>query len=185
MNLPQHLGGHANKTNLDTGAMEWIKKTFRPETFLDIGCGPGGMVELAELNGLDALGIDGDFTLQRYNPDRFLIHDFSVSSPELNKEFDVGWSCEFVEHVYEKFMPNYMEAFKKCKILIMTYAPPGFGGHHHVNEQPEEYWIAKLAESGFIYDAHLTTELRNRSTMNIRKSRKAFVKNRGLVFKRK
>ena len=34
---------------------------------VDVGCGPGGMVELALSKGLQAAGIDGDFTLQRKN----------------------------------------------------------------------------------------------------------------------
>ena len=65
----------------------------------------------------------------------------------------------------------------------MTYAPPGWRGHHHVNLQEEDYWIAKMAEYGLIHSAELTTTLREVSTMNYpKKAKKAFVRNRGLVF---
>jgi len=31
----------------------------------------------------------------------------------------------------------------------MTHAVPGQAGHHHVNCQPAEYWVEKLATRGF------------------------------------
>ena len=180
-NLPEHLGGHSNKTNLDTGALDWAIRTFKPKTFLDIGCGPGGMVELAESKGLEAIGIDGDFTLERYNTNNFIIHDYSTGPINHNKTFDLGWSVEFVEHVYEKFIPNYMPSFKCCKTIIMTFAPPGFGGYHHVNENTQDYWISEFRSHNFKFDSMLTNQLRASSTMGTKK-RKAFVRNRGLVF---
>ena len=45
MPLQDHLGGHMNKTHLDKGALAWIKNKFNAKTYLDIGCGPGGMVQ--------------------------------------------------------------------------------------------------------------------------------------------
>lgn len=178
--LPEHLGGHGNRTNLDEGALDWAIQTFTPKTMLDIGCGPGGMVELAEAKGIDALGVDGDFTLKRYNPDRFVIHDFSKGGSPIDKKFDLGWSVEFVEHVYAKYIPNYMNTFQKCRNIIMTFAPPGFGGYHHVNEQEESYWINVFNSYGFKYNDEYTKGLRESSTLG--KKRKAFVKYRGLVF---
>jgi|TARA_B110000503_G_scaffold124508_1_gene191113 hypothetical protein len=180
--LEEHLGGHLNKTHLDDGALNWLKDTFKAKTYLDIGCGPGGMVELAEQLGLDSHGIDGDYTLTRYNADRFTIHDFTQGSAPLTKSYDIGWSCEFVEHVYEEYIPNYVQSFQQCKVLMITYAPPGWTGHHHVNLQEEQYWIDVLAKYDLIYNKELTKQLRIHSTMNQHKKKKAFVKNRGLIF---
>jgi SAM-dependent methyltransferase len=187
--LPSHLGGHSYKTNVDIGALTWIKETFRPKSFLDIGCGPGGMVDLALEEGLDAYGIDGDFTLKRNNPQNILIHDFTKGPAPLKQKYDIGWSVEFVEHVYEKYIPNYIQSFQACNVMIMTFAPPGHGGYHHVNENTQEYWIETLGNYGFKYHYKYTEDLRNVSTMNKRKHtanfnklRKAFVHLRGLVF---
>lgn len=179
--LPEHLGGHADKTNLDEGALKWVIDKFKPDTFLDIGCGPGGMVELAEKHGISSFGVDGDFTLERYNPDRFLIHDFTHGPAPLHNTYDIGWSVEFVEHVYEEYIPSYIEAFKHCKVVIMTYAPPGHGGYHHVNEQTAEYWIQQFSKYGFTHQPELSLELRNSSTMGSKK-KKQFVRARGMVF---
>lgn len=188
MDLPSHLGGHSDKTNIDQGAFTWIMETFRPKSFLDIGCGPGGMVDLALEEGLDAQGIDGDFTVERLNPQNVLVHDFTKGPAPLTREYDVGWSVEFVEHVYEQYIPNYIQSFQACKVMIMTFAPPGHGGYHHVNENTQEYWIKTLQDYGFDYHYKFTEDLRNSSTMNRKKTtntkklRKAFVHLRGLVF---
>lgn len=186
--LPEHLGGHANRTNVDLGALQWLQETFNPKTFLDIGCGPGGMVDLAADSNLDSYGIDGDYTISRNNPHRVLIHDFTLGPAPLENHYDIGWSVEFVEHVYEKYIPNYIQAFQQCKIMIMSFAPPGYGGYHHVNENTQEYWINTLENYGFTFHRTFTEELRNASTMNRKKTtntkklRKAFVHLRGLVF---
>ena len=188
--LSEHLGGHANKSNLDRGALNWIKKTFNPNSFLDIGCGVGGMVDLALDQELDSYGIDGDHTVVRKNPDRVLIHDYTKGAAPLpKKSYDIGWSVEFVEHVYEKYIPDYVQSFQACNVLIMSFAPPGHGGYHHVNENTQEYWINMLSNYGFEFHETFTEELRKSSTMNRKRTttnpnklRKAFVHHRGLVF---
>lgn len=45
-----HLGGHGFKTHLDHGLLNFFKNEFNCKSLLDIGCGPGGMVKLAELD---------------------------------------------------------------------------------------------------------------------------------------
>ena len=39
--LPKHLGGHLNKTHVDRGSLEILKRRFDIKSMLDIGCGPG------------------------------------------------------------------------------------------------------------------------------------------------
>lgn len=46
--------------------------------------------------------------------------------------------------------------------VIFTAAPPGQGGHDHVNEQPPEYWRDLFAAEGWIPDNRSTDELRQR-----------------------
>ena len=147
--LPEHLGGHANKTWHDEGAVDFFINEFDIKSIIDIGCGPGMQTEVAHRRGLHAVGIDGDYTINR-NPDcKFQIHDYSKGPLGLQNveylptsgKFDLGWCVEFLEHVEEKYIPNFMETFKLCKIVVVTHAYPGQGGHHHVNEQEKEYWV--------------------------------------------
>ena len=180
--LEEHLGGHQGKTHTDEGTLNWAIHYLDVKSMLDIGCGPGGMVELANNMGVDAFGVDGDYTLKRYDESKFLIHDFQTGPAPITKHYDLGWSVEFVEHVYEKYIPHYVQAMQKCKYLIMTYAPPGHGGHHHVNENTEQYWINTLQKYGFTYDPVLTNQMRNASTMGTKKKHR-FLQRTGLLFK--
>lgn len=175
--LPAHLGGHQDETHLDEGALDLLIKKFGIESYLDVGCGPGGMVELASSKGLTVLGVDGDFTLVRSNPQHFLLHDFTTGPAPVKGLWDLGWSCEFLEHVEEKYMDNYMEAFKKCKRIVVTHAFPGQGGHHHVNEQEANYWFHQFGRRGFFLDQISTDEVRNASTMAQR-----YIRVSGMVF---
>ena len=182
MTLEPHLGGHQGKTHIDEGALQWLVN-LGIKSFIDIGCGPGGMVELAKSKGLRTIGVDGDYTLTRFDPNYFVIHDYTKGSPVIHEDYDLAWSVEFLEHVEEQYMTNYMDTFKCAKSAVVTYAPPGWNGHHHVNLQEEDYWISRFEENGFKLDQNKTKFLRLNSTLNLgKKGKKAFVKNRGLYF---
>ena len=47
-------------------------------------------------------------------------------------------------HGLKFLIKNFINDFKLCNYVAMTYAPPGQGGYHHVNCQPKEYWIENL-----------------------------------------
>lgn len=184
--LPNHLGGHKNKTHLDEGTLRFVKKLFNIKTMLDIGCGPGGMINLARQIGIEAYGIDGDYTVDRpgVDPRWVTIHDYETGPSPLDKKVDLIWSCEFVEHVWEKYQDNYMKDFQRGNFVVMTYAPPGKPGHHHVNCNTEDYWKGVFKDYGFQFDSELTNKIRQVTTLNIKGkfSHKAFVKHHGLCF---
>jgi SAM-dependent methyltransferase len=163
MNLPAHLGGHANETHLDEGVLNYMISKYKIESFLDVGCGPGGMLDLASSKGLRVLGVDGDFTLTHNNP--VIIHDYTTGPAPIEGEFDLCWSCEFLEHVSAEYIPNFMNSFQKAKHVIVTHAFPGQGGHHHVNEQEYRYWVESFANYGFKFSASESIHLRDISTM--------------------
>jgi cyclopropane fatty-acyl-phospholipid synthase-like methyltransferase len=171
-----HLGGHNWRTHIDTSVLDYFKKQGA-KSFLDIGCGLGGMVIEAINRDYDAIGIDGDFRLERSNPEHFILQDFTKGPAEINRNFDLGWSCEFVEHVEQKYLDNFMKAFALCNTVVMTYAPVGKEGHHHVNCNTQEYWIDMFKDYGFTYNDKLTQTIRSNSNM-----RKGFVRNYGLCF---
>jgi SAM-dependent methyltransferase len=175
--LPPHLGGHYNETHLDNGVLDYMIKKYKIESYLDVGCGPGGMLELAASKGLRVLGVDGDFTLTHSNP--VIIHDYTTGPAPIEGEFDLCWSCEFLEHVDAKYIPNFMNSFQKAKYVIATHALPGQGGHHHVNEQLYGYWVDTFANYGFKFSAVESLSLREASTMPA-----AHFKRSGLFFKK-
>jgi SAM-dependent methyltransferase len=181
-NLPEHLGGHNNKTHTDRETLLYLKQKYNIKTMVDVGCGPGDMVEVAKLRGIKAVGVDGDFTLQEQWASRNIpvfLHDFTTGVPTLpSSRFDLGWSVEFLEHVEEQYMDSYMGVFASCEYVVCTAAPPGYTGHHHVNCQPQEYWVEKFAHYGFEFDAVETEYIRKHSSMQ-----KPFMQKTGMFFK--
>lgn len=185
MSDKKHLGGHCGITHLDEGALKWAQKEFNAKSMIDVGCGPGGMTELAHKLGYDVLGVDGDETISHrwFDKSKFMIHDFTLGPAPIERKFDLCWSVEFVEHVHAEYIPNFVEAMKTSKVLFMTHATPGQGGYHHVNEQPEQYWIDEIEKYGFRFDRNYSNKLREVTTMNINGGKWApYVKLTGLVF---
>lgn len=140
---------------------------------LDVGCGEGHAVEYFASKHCAAVGLDGAEEAiaafnSRHSPGRkgnVFRHDFTQGPFEgidvsLVGEVDLIWSCEFVEHVEEKYAGNFLRTFDKARIVAMTHAEPGQPGHHHVNCQPEDYWRLKLLERGFVVDEEATMQSR-------------------------
>jgi len=174
--LPSHLGGHKGRTHTDKGIIEFAKE-LGCQSMLDIGCGPGGQVYLAEELGLKVLGVDGDFTLKRDKPELFKLYDFTKGKLQLEEQFDFAWCCEFVEHVEKQYEDNWMSLMTKAKYAFITYSEPGKPGHHHVNCEELPYWIELFNKYGFKLREDLTNISKTKSTMQ-----RDFWKERGLVF---
>ncbi|MCW0216932.1 MAG: class I SAM-dependent methyltransferase [Prosthecobacter sp.] len=173
---PRHLGGHRNVTHTDAGALAWLQFKFNIKSMVDIGCGPGGMQAIARGMSIQWQGIDGDPQLKR---EAVIIHDYCTSSLEL-APVDLAWSVEFLEHVEESYIPNFMKTFACARYSFVTHALPGKKGWHHVNCQKPDYWIDVFAYHGFMFDQNATQELRSRSTM-----KRDFVRANGLFFRNK
>lgn len=173
---PGHLGGHGGHSHTDLPTLRAIIEKYDPfDGLVDIGCGVGAMRVLAEETGLKYVGIDGaGDSIPTFK------HDYSVSpSPWVYyppSQRWLGWSVEFLEHVEEQFIPNFMLDFQQCKVVFATHAVPGQGGTHHVNCQEDAYWIQKFSEYGFDYDTELASAIRCHIGIN------HYVKQTGMVF---
>ena len=173
--LASHLGGHKGRTHTDEGVLDYFKQTYGCMSMLDVGCGPGGQVELAKSKGWDAHGVDGDHTVNRSFSCQIVDFKYATYTPD--RTYDLGWCVEFLEHVEEKYIPNYMPALASCKYVVVTHALPGEPGHHHVNCQLEGYWIEVFSNYDFAIDPKLTDTVRQISTME-----RDFIRRRGLAF---
>jgi cyclopropane fatty-acyl-phospholipid synthase-like methyltransferase len=138
--VPPNLGGHYNYTNRDTIAFDYLANRFNVKSMLDVGCGPGGMVDYALSHGIAASGIDGDPHMASLNVTN---HDFTTG-PHGWVPVDLIWCVEFVEHVEERYFCNFAETFRAGRILFLTHAQPEQPGYHHVNCQTDDYWIEML-----------------------------------------
>lgn len=150
-----------------------------------VGCGLGYDVEYFSKKGCCAVGIDGSPSAVRDNrmPANVIRHDYCEGPLVLAEPVDLVWSAEFVEHVEEQYLGNFLATFSAARMyLALTFARPGQGGHHHVNEQEAEYWIDRLASTGLSYSSELT--LRTRSLLPQSGLYGMQFRDKGLVFSR-
>jgi len=132
---------------------EPIVNEFEPHSIVDVGCGIGDYVMGFLGAGVPfAHGIEGSENCIRHlvvNPKYITIADLRTQL-DLQKSFEVAMSFEVAEHIE----PEYADIFllnltNLANRILITAAPPGQGGHYHVNCQPKEYWIDKFNLLGY------------------------------------
>ena len=170
--LPKHLGGHLGNSHTDEAVLDYLIARYDVTSMLDIGCGPGAMIDLAHSRGLVAIGIDGDHTIEHQF---MIVHDYTTGPYRCDLAFDLIWCFEFVEHVEEIYAENYLATFADGRVLFLSTPAPGFGGWHHVNEQPEAYWIDLLTAHKWTVDQEATDWVRANADHH-------FSRRQGLVF---
>ena len=140
---------------------------FDIKSIVDVGCGFGYSLDFFKKNfNLDwVAGVEGSKKVVELalNNSDIIQHDYSVDGPLQTEPADLVWSTEFVEHIHADYLDNFMETFKCGKYLAITYAYIRQRGHHHVNENTEEYWIEQATARGFSYDETVTKELREKT----------------------
>lgn len=160
------------------------------KSFLDIGCGEGHSLKYFKEKGLEVLGIEGlQEAINNSEMKNFIIlHDYTKRFyVELCQKFDAVWCCEFVEHIEEQYVNNFINTIidSDAEYVFLTHAVPGQGGYHHVNLQHPSYWIVKMNEANYELDPVLTRMARSIAYMeNINPIYNHFY-NHGLIFKKK
>lgn len=168
--IEPHLGGYivgvSDFGDPNTYATEvWdymISKNIK--SVIDVGCGQGHSLKYFLDKGIKAIGVEGGTNAIESSPVKEFIvkHDYTKSSFTTSEEFDAIWCCEFVEHIEEKYIDNFLATFMCAKNIFMTHAVPNQEGYHHVNCQTSDYWIDKVENmgAGFKCDLSLSIFLR-------------------------
>lgn len=179
--LSNELGAeHGDGATWTPRLWRWIRDELKIESVLDVGCGEGHAAGYFQQLDCRICGVDGSEQafLDSVIPACHVQHDYTVGPYVPDETYDLVWSCEFVEHVEEFYMQNFLATFAAAKkYIFMTYAPPGALGWHHVNCREAEYWIEKIEGLGFRFHTELTASAR-------RASEPGHFRDRGLVFAR-
>lgn len=200
----EHLGGFVPGGDPATYYPElwtWLVEEFGARSILDVGAGDGVAVDFfksafVKFHGekygatqafaaTKAVGIDGvkqensDIKEWDYTKGPYI---YPNAHSIITGTWDLIWSCEFVEHVEEQYVGNFLETFKTGKTVLMTHGEPGQQGHHHVNLQTPFYWIKKMREIGYNLDSRLTQQTRFLAVYN--KSPYNHYVRSGLAFRR-
>lgn len=141
---------------------------------VDVGCGPGHNVRLAQQLGIVAFGIDGDPAVQGLGGVNF-IHDYTTGPFSWNEYLpnpvDLAWCFEVYEHVPAEHSANLWDTFAHARVLFLTVAPRGFGGHHHVNELDEWEVRALLTQNDWTIDEGATQWVRENGDHHFTRAR--------------
>lgn len=160
-----HLGGFwpgGDPSSWYPELWRWLVREQGVRSVVDVGCGEGHALGFFRELGCDVLGIDG----VEFEDERTFVHDYTTGPLNLGARYDLCWTCEFVEHVAEEYVPNFLPTFRAADLLLMTAAIPGQRGHHHVNLHTPDYWRELIESSGFELDLHLTAVTRRLSLEN-------------------
>lgn len=161
----EHLGGYWRGGDPHSWCPElWqaVIDRFGIRSVIDVGCGEGYSTKFFAEHGLQVLGVEGGAEAISNSPVKHLIvhHDYTKGPYKPPMSYDLAWCCEFVEHVDERYVENFLATFAAAKYCLVTHAFPGQEGYHHVNCQLPEYWVARMAGIGFRHDPDVTEWLR-------------------------
>jgi len=130
-----------------------IQEVFDPRSVIDAGCATGDLVAEFMTMAVDAYGIEGSRAVMPYlecSAGRVFFYDLRKPLPGPSRRYDLAICFEVAEHIEpehtEQFVLNLVSLSDR---ILMSAAPPGQGGHHHVNCQPPGYWVQKFWQYGF------------------------------------
>jgi 2-polyprenyl-3-methyl-5-hydroxy-6-metoxy-1,4-benzoquinol methylase len=165
---------YINKSTFDSEALE-RRERFRDDyeiladslathlTFhsvVDVGCAQGFLIEPLYKKGYNVSGIEVSSDVLEYLTSclegKVSIGDFSAA----DGEYDLVACVEVAEHIAPSRSQELVD--KLCSLsnsyIYFTAAPPGQGGHGHINCRPCNHWIYWFERKGY-YVVQDTTEL--------------------------
>ena len=182
-----HLGGYVEGGDPNTTypiLWDWLVEQ-NVRSVVDVGCGDGrGAAAWFASHGIEAVGVDGLAT-DTFEPNLILVrHDYTEGPFFLDEPVDLAWSAEFVEHVDERYVGNFLDTFVGARLILMTHALPGQAGYHHVNCQPPEYWIERVERIGYTLDLVLTDVCRQLAASEDIESDANYFAKTGMAFRK-
>ena len=127
---------------------------------IDAGCGIGNYARILEEQGFVVTGIEGTPGIKKIAVCS-TIHEQDLTLP-LNYPPSSVLCLEVGEHIPPKHEQQFLENLNNMcdRRLILSWAIPGQGGHHHVNEKTNEYIIKRMEGFGLYLNHGDTATLR-------------------------
>lgn len=128
------------------------------ESAIDVGCATGFLLEAFLEAGKEAVGTEvSPAALEAAGPavrSRIRVGDFAASSGI----WDLACCVEVAEHVRPERSEELVATLARLsrRWIFFTSAPPGQGGHGHINCRPQDDWLAWFAARGVECDHERT-----------------------------
>ena len=152
-------------TRLDSAAclLAAFRRLGIPETMMDIGCGPGHLVQIADSLGVKAEGIDISLPEEEIRlPGGSVLFQGDIMDFVITEPSELVLCLEVAEHLPEEAADELCNLLVQAtaKTLLFSAATPGQGGSGHINEQSRTYWVQKLEKRGMVHKWPVTEALR-------------------------
>lgn len=157
-----HLGGNILQGDAFTFCplvWNYVAKRFCVQSVLDLGSGIGNAAHYFHGLGLKVVAIEGALANVRKSFYPAVCHD--LTNGPVRSKVDLVHCQEVVEHIDPKYLDNLLDSLACGRVVLMTHALPGDGGHHHVNEQPTDYWVKHMASRGYVFLEEDSQRIRN------------------------
>ena len=137
-----------------------LRKQFRFKTVLDLGCGNGYLISYLQGMGKTVTGVDGASRSNYYSHIPIRIAD--LTQDIYFGDFDLVLCLEVAEHIDAFSADQLVENITRSanSLIVFSAATAGYGGLHHVNEQPKKYWLEKFGQYDFTEDRKASFQLR-------------------------
>jgi SAM-dependent methyltransferase len=131
-----------------------LQQQLAPASVLDVGCGQGAWLAVWHGHGVqDLVGVDGSYVDRRrllFAPERFYAHDLGQPF-DLGRSFGLVQCLEVAEHLPPDSAATLIDSLvRHGEVIVFSAAPPGQGGHDHVNERSYDYWRALFLDRDYL-----------------------------------
>jgi hypothetical protein len=109
------------------------------------------------MHGCQVLGVEGHKAAAKLTDVPTVVWNMELG-PLMLANIDLTFSIEFVEHVSNE--KAVIDTLTNGKMIVMSAAQPGQGGHNHVNCQTEEHWQKLITNRGYRYLEELSLLVR-------------------------
>lgn len=148
-------------------ALDWMFGPGQGQSVIDVGCGIALPLRRLRALGWTVLGVDGSWNARAESvldggSAPVYYADLRVARAP-GHEHDLVICLEVAEHIDAEYADALVERLagyaRAAASIVFTAAPPGQGGHGHVNEQPPGYWLERFRRLGFYRDDRRTAVL--------------------------
>jgi hypothetical protein len=176
-----HLGGNVKEGDpysFCPRVWNYIIERFCISSMMDLGSGIGNAAHFFFTKNIKTVAIDGLAQNMSNASYPTICHDLT-RGPVITK-VDLVHCQEVVEHIEERYLDNLLTSLTCGRVILLSHALPGADSHHHVNNQPMEYWVKHISGRGY----NLLMEDTNRIREMAAQDRAIYIQNTGLLFHR-
>lgn len=142
-----------------------LRKEFSFNSYVDVGCAIGDMVEDMLLAGKQAMGVEGSLSVLPYIAPamrQYVVIGDLRETIRLGQRFDLATCFEVAEHIDPEFTNVFLSNL--CGMsdrLVMSICMNGETGRNHVNFKRSDEWDGLFSHKGYHRDDTCRDRIKN------------------------